>query len=59
MSDGAGGAGKDQGTQGPGWGTFFCLFRASSEAYGSSQARGHIGAAAAGLGHSNTGSLTH
>ena len=36
----------------------YCLFRAVSTAYGSSQARGWIGAAAAGLcqSHSNTGS---
>ena len=30
----------------------FCLFRATPVAYGSSQARGHIGATAAGLHHS-------
>ena len=37
---------------------FFLLFRAASAAYGSSQARGPIGAAAAGLyqSHSNAGS---
>ena len=37
---------------------FFCLFRAESMAYGSSQGRGQIRAAAAGLHHShrNTGS---
>ena len=36
----------------------FCLFRAASMAYGDSQARGRIGATAAGLhkSHSNTGS---
>ena len=40
---------------------FFLLFRATPTAYGSSQARGRIGAVAAGLchSHSNTGSLTH
>ena len=40
---------------------FFFFFRAASEAYGSSQARGPIGAAAAGLYHchSNTGSKPH
>ena len=40
---------------------FFCLFRATAEARGGSQARGLIGAAAAGLrhSHSNAGSLTH
>ena len=41
---------------------FFCLFfRAALETYGSSQARGRIRAAAAGLhhSHSNGGSLTH
>ena len=40
---------------------FFCHFRAAPEAYGRSQARGRIGAAAAGLyhSHSNAGSLTH
>ena len=39
----------------------FCLFRATPVAYGSSQARGPIGAIAASLSHShgNTGSLTH
>ena len=39
----------------------FLLFRAAPMAYGSSQARGRIGAIAAGLhhSHSNTGSLTH
>ena len=39
----------------------FCLFRAASSACGSSQAKGWIGAAAAGLhhSHSNAGSLTH
>ena len=38
----------------------FRLFRATPAAYGRSQARGRIGAAAAGLhhSHSNTGSLT-
>ena len=37
------------------------IFRAAPEAYGSSQARGQIKAAAAGLcySHSNVGSLTH
>ena len=37
---------------------FFLLFRASLAAYGSSQARGRIGAVASGLhhSHSNTGS---
>ena len=34
----------------------FCLFRATLAAFGSSQARGQIGAVAAGLCHSNTGS---
>ena len=36
----------------------FCLFRATPEAYGGSQARGQIGAVAASLhhSHSNTGS---
>ena len=52
---------------------FFCLFRAAPMAYGDSQARGTIGAAAAGLhqkhsnavtvtyttAHGNAGSLTH
>ena len=40
---------------------YFCLFRATPLAYGSSQARGQIRAAAAGLhhSHSNTASLTH
>ena len=40
---------------------FFLLFRAAPVAPGSSQARGLIGAAAAGLhhSHSNAGSLTH
>ena len=40
---------------------FFGLFRASPTAYGSSQARGQIGATAFGLyqSHSNTKSLTH
>lgn len=40
---------------------FFLLFRATPVAYGSSQARGRIGAAAAGLchSHSNARSLTH
>ena len=40
---------------------FFFLFRATPAAYGNSQARGQIGAAAAGLHHShgNMGSLTH
>ena len=37
---------------------FYCLFRASTMAYGGSQARGQIGAVAAGLhhSHSNAGS---
>ena len=34
--------------------TYFCLFRASPAAYGSSQAGGQIRAAAAGLDHSNS-----
>ena len=34
----------------------FFLFRATPAAYGDSQARGQIGAVAAGLCHSNTGS---
>ena len=40
---------------------FLCLFRATSEAYGGSQARGLTGAVAAGLhhSHSNARSLTH
>ena len=40
---------------------FFFLFTAASVAYGSSQARGHLGAAAADLchSHSNTGSESH
>ena len=40
---------------------FFCLFRAAPVAYGSSQARGQIGAAAASLhhSHSNEGSEPH
>ena len=33
---------------------FFCLFRAAPSAYGSSQARGPIGATAAGLHHSHS-----
>ena len=33
---------------------FFCLFRAAPIVYGDSQARGHIGAVAAGLGHSHS-----
>ena len=33
---------------------FFCLFRATPVAYGGSQARGLIGAAAAGLRHSHS-----
>ena len=39
----------------------FCLFRAALAAYGGSQARGPIGATAAGLphSHSNTGSEPH
>ena len=41
--------------------TFVLLFRAVPEAYGGSQARGLIGATAAGLhhSHSNAGSPTH
>ena len=41
--------------------SFFCLFRAEPEAYGSSQARGRIGATATSLhpSQSNMGSLTH
>ena len=35
---------------------FFCLFRAAPAAYGGSQARGPIGAPAAGLHHSHAGS---
>ena len=35
---------------------YFLLFRAAPAAYGSSQARGQIGAATAGLHHSNVGS---
>ena len=35
---------------------FYLLFRAASGAYGGSQARGPIGAAAASLRHSNAGS---
>ena len=40
---------------------FFCLFRTAPEAYGGSQAKGRIGAVAAGLhhSHSNAGSWTH
>ena len=40
------------------WGGFFGLFRTAPATYGSSQARGRIGATAAGLhhSHSNTGS---
>ena len=40
---------------------FFCLFRVAPTAYGSSQARGWIGAATAGLhhSHSNLGSEPH
>ena len=39
----------------------FCLFRATPKAYGGPQARGLIGAVAAGLhhSHSNTGSEPH
>ena len=39
----------------------FCLFRAALTAYGGSQARGRIGAVAAGLrqSHSNAGSELH
>ena len=36
------------------FGFCFCLFRAASEAYGGSQARGLIGATAAGLHHSHS-----
>ena len=38
---------------------FFFPFMAQVAAYGSSQARGQIGATAASLRHSNTGSETH
>ena len=40
---------------------FFCIFRAAPAAYGGSQARGLIGAVAAGLhhSHSNMGSEPH
>ena len=38
---------------------FFWLFRATPAAYGGFQARGWNGAAAAGIHHSNAGSLTH
>ena len=38
---------------------FFDLFRATPVAYGGSQARGLIGATAAGRCHSNTGSKPH
>ena len=40
---------------------YFCLFRAAPTAYGGSQARGPIGAVAAGLrhSHSNVGSKLH
>ena len=38
---------------------FFFLLRATPVAYGSSQARGQIGAAAASLHHSNVGSEAH
>ena len=40
---------------------FYCFFREASGAYGSSQAKGPIGAAAAGLhhSHSNMGSEPH
>ena len=37
----------------------FFLFRAALLAYGGSQARGRIGAVAAGLQHSNVGSKLH
>ena len=37
---------------------FVFLFRATPEAYGSSQARGGIGAAAAGLWHSHSNSVS-
>ena len=37
----------------------FCLFRATHSAYGGSQARGRIGAVAAGLCHSNTRAEPH
>ena len=45
----------------PHWVTFFFFFRAALAAYGGSQARGQIRAAAANLHHSqsNTGSETH
>ena len=33
---------------------YFCCFRATPEVYGSSQAKGPIGAAAAGLNHSHS-----
>ena len=38
---------------------FLSFFRATPAAYGGSQARGLIGAVAAGLRHSHTRSLTH
>ena len=38
---------------------FFLLFRAALVAYGSSQTRGQIGAAAAGIHHSNARSKPH
>ena len=38
---------------------YFCFFGAKPAPYGSSQARGLIGATAAGLRHSNARSLTH
>ena len=38
---------------------FFFFFRSTTVAYGSSQARGRIGAKAAGLHHSNVGSEPH
>ena len=39
--------------------SLFCVFRATPMAYGRSQARGRIGAGAAGLRHSNAGSELH
>ena len=38
---------------------FFCLFKATPEAHGSSLARSQIGAVAAGHSHSNAGSEVH
>ena len=37
----------------------FCLFRAASAAYGSSQARGGMGTVAAGLRHSHSNAKQH